>query len=348
MTITSSPHLAPDDVARHTFASVRRGFDPSEVRDYLESLAVGPPGPWPSGRTSSSERLGRRRGAGGQPGHRRRPCSTTALGKETARVLQSAHEAAAEMVANAEAEATRLRTEAEAEVEQRRSDTEVPAGPDQPTRCWRRDWPKRGRSLCNSGPNSRRPRLSTRCGPMPRSCWSEARNRGPGHGRGGTGSSGPGARRPVQAPEGAPRPDRAATGRPRAARRDGQRRSAFDRRIAEDLFNAENDARLAAEVAGRDAARATRRRDARRSSPPSLLAEERAGRDRGRGRRPNRIDDVGPERSLADGARGGRGWRWGARRPTVEQVDALFAKLRAAQDEPADVTPAETDASSGH
>ena len=28
MTITSSPHLAPDDVARHTFASVRRGFDP--------------------------------------------------------------------------------------------------------------------------------------------------------------------------------------------------------------------------------------------------------------------------------------------------------------------------------
>ena len=29
MTISSSPHLAPDDVARHTFASVRRGFDPA-------------------------------------------------------------------------------------------------------------------------------------------------------------------------------------------------------------------------------------------------------------------------------------------------------------------------------
>ena len=41
MTITSSPHLAPDDVARHTFASVRRGFDPTEVRDYLESIATG-------------------------------------------------------------------------------------------------------------------------------------------------------------------------------------------------------------------------------------------------------------------------------------------------------------------
>ncbi|HEX7459825.1 MAG TPA: DivIVA domain-containing protein, partial [Acidimicrobiales bacterium] len=41
LTITSSPHLAPDDVSRHTFASVRRGFDPTEVRDYLESIATG-------------------------------------------------------------------------------------------------------------------------------------------------------------------------------------------------------------------------------------------------------------------------------------------------------------------
>ena len=41
MTITSLSHLAPDEVARHTFASVRRGFDPTEVRDYLESVAAG-------------------------------------------------------------------------------------------------------------------------------------------------------------------------------------------------------------------------------------------------------------------------------------------------------------------
>ncbi len=53
MTITSSPHLAPDEVARHTFASVRRGFDPGEVRDYLESIAAGLRA-WPSGSTSSS------------------------------------------------------------------------------------------------------------------------------------------------------------------------------------------------------------------------------------------------------------------------------------------------------
>ncbi len=41
VTISSSSHLAPDDVARHTFATVRRGFDPDEVRAYLESLAAG-------------------------------------------------------------------------------------------------------------------------------------------------------------------------------------------------------------------------------------------------------------------------------------------------------------------
>ena len=41
MSITSSSHLAPDDVARHTFGSVRRGFDPNEVRAYLESIAMG-------------------------------------------------------------------------------------------------------------------------------------------------------------------------------------------------------------------------------------------------------------------------------------------------------------------
>ncbi len=41
MTISSSSHLAPDDVARHSFGSVRRGYDTSEVRAYLESIAAG-------------------------------------------------------------------------------------------------------------------------------------------------------------------------------------------------------------------------------------------------------------------------------------------------------------------
>ncbi len=40
LSISSSSHLTPDDVARHSFGTVRRGFDPNEVRAYLESLAV--------------------------------------------------------------------------------------------------------------------------------------------------------------------------------------------------------------------------------------------------------------------------------------------------------------------
>ena len=40
LSISSSSHLTPDDVARHSFGTVRRGFDPNEVRAFLESLAV--------------------------------------------------------------------------------------------------------------------------------------------------------------------------------------------------------------------------------------------------------------------------------------------------------------------
>jgi len=115
LTITSSPHLAPDDVARHTFASVRRGFDPTEVRDYLESLA--------SGLRGLAEREQELRDALAAAEERAAnpviddTMLTTAVGKETARVLQSAHDAAAEMVANAEAESTRLVSEAQAESE---------------------------------------------------------------------------------------------------------------------------------------------------------------------------------------------------------------------------------------
>ncbi|MGA2838360.1 MAG: DivIVA domain-containing protein, partial [Acidimicrobiales bacterium] len=94
MTITSSPHLVPDDVARHTFASVRRGFDPAEVRDYLESIATGLRG--------HAERMQQLQDALAEAEERAAnpviddTMLTSAVGKETARVLQSAHDAAAE------------------------------------------------------------------------------------------------------------------------------------------------------------------------------------------------------------------------------------------------------------
>jgi DivIVA domain-containing protein len=113
--ITSSSHLAPDDVARHTFGSVRRGFDPNEVRAYLESLAVGLRG------LAEQENQLLQQLADAE--HRAAnpvlddASLTEALGTETARVLRSAHEAAAEIVAKAEAESHRQLTEAEEQIE---------------------------------------------------------------------------------------------------------------------------------------------------------------------------------------------------------------------------------------
>ena len=123
MSISSSSHLAPDDVARHSFGSVRRGFDPNEVRAYLESIAAGLRG--------VAEREHQLLQELADAEHRAahpvldEPTLTAALGTETARVLHSAHEVATEMVAKSEAEANRLLTEAREEIQQHRVQTEA-------------------------------------------------------------------------------------------------------------------------------------------------------------------------------------------------------------------------------
>ena len=110
MSISSSSHLAPDDVARHTFGSVRRGFDPNEVRAYLESIAAALKGIGDREQQLLQELA--------EAEHRAahpvldEPTLTAALGTETARVLHSAHEAAAELVAKSEAESNRMLDEA--------------------------------------------------------------------------------------------------------------------------------------------------------------------------------------------------------------------------------------------
>ena len=114
MTISSSSHLAPDEVARHTFATTRRGFEPDEVRAYLESIAKGL-------RALADREHEFRREL--EEAERRvanpvinEETLTAALGQETARVLHSAHEASNEMLAKAEAEADRLLTDARQEI----------------------------------------------------------------------------------------------------------------------------------------------------------------------------------------------------------------------------------------
>ena len=72
LSITSSPHLAPDDVARHTFGSVRRGFDPSRGPG-LSRVARRRAARARRAGEGAAAGAGRRRAPGGQPGPRRAP-----------------------------------------------------------------------------------------------------------------------------------------------------------------------------------------------------------------------------------------------------------------------------------
>jgi DivIVA domain-containing protein len=114
LSISSSSSLSPDEVARHTFGAVRRGFDPGEVRTYLDHVA--------DALRVAAEREIELRHQLAEAEHRAanpvldEATLTSALGQETARVLQSAHNASHEMVTKAEAEAGRLLTEAQDEI----------------------------------------------------------------------------------------------------------------------------------------------------------------------------------------------------------------------------------------
>jgi DivIVA domain-containing protein len=113
LTISSTSRLSPDEIGRRTFATARRGFEPSEVRAFLEQVA--------RDLAAAIEREQELRELLAQAEHRAQnpvideSTLTTALGHETARVLKSAHEAAADITSRAEAEATRMVTEAEEE-----------------------------------------------------------------------------------------------------------------------------------------------------------------------------------------------------------------------------------------
>jgi len=126
LTISSSTRLHPDEVARHTFGTTRRGFDPAEVRTYLEAVA--------REMVAAADREHELRRAVAEAEHRAahpvldEATLTASLGQETARVLRSAHDASADLVAKAEAEAARMRSEAQEEADKLRARTEQSAG----------------------------------------------------------------------------------------------------------------------------------------------------------------------------------------------------------------------------
>lgn len=120
--ISSTSRIGADEVARKTFATARRGFEPTEVRAFLEDVA--------RELTAASEREEQMRKQVADAEERAahpvldEDMLTTALGEETARVLRAAREAANDVVHRAEAESSELIQRAEQRESQSRADAE--------------------------------------------------------------------------------------------------------------------------------------------------------------------------------------------------------------------------------
>jgi len=114
--------LSPDELRRHSFNNSFRGFDPGEVRELLDAVAV------------ELERLIRSEGALRTELREARQSAasprldeatlTAALGNEAAQILHSAHEASAELRKKAEENATRVLREAQQAADSLRASSE--------------------------------------------------------------------------------------------------------------------------------------------------------------------------------------------------------------------------------
>jgi DivIVA domain-containing protein len=314
MTITSSPLLAPDDVARHTFTTVRRGFDPKEVRSYLESLA--------HGLSSLAERehelledlAATERRA--QNPVLDEATLVAALGQQTARVLHSAHEVADEQLTKAKEEAERLVSDATEQAQAARASaeseaTERIAAIEADAERLVAEATERSSALIE-GAQRDSDELRTRAKEECRSMVEEAQQL-----RARVLADLASRRRLLHA-----QIEQLRAGRERLAETiDGVRRSVDG--IAEDLFTAEDNAREAAEVAG--LAAAARADD----EPPDDLTELlRAVAD---------ATDVDVDVDVE------------ANDQEAGKVDALFAKLRAGHDgeEPEEEGPGAAESGAG-
>ena len=330
--ITSSSHLAPDEVARHTFGSVRRGFDPNEVRAYLESLAVGLRG-LAERETELLQEIADAEHRAANP-VLDDAALTAALGTETARVLHSAHEAAAEILANAESEADRILTAAHEDIEENRTRTEARLAEQ------------------TAAADAEAGELLERTNQQAAAELDRARNEADdllGHAREQCQAmvdEAQGLRTRVLADLARRRKvlhaqiEQLRAGRERLAETVQDVRRSVDT-IAEDLFAAEDNARLAAEEAGRQAA--GRPDEGTPEEVAALLLAEEAeaiagAEGAGTTEDPVQPDPEAPEPGGQDEAADGAvtvADNAGGESP----VDALFAKIRAAREEESDTQP---------
>lgn len=120
--VGSGSSLSPEEVAHRGFASTFRGFDPAEVRAFLEKVA----GEMRHLRDRYHETDRLRREAENRAAHPTLDEATLAgaLGEETARILRSAQEAAADIKAKAEENVERILAEAHEQAARLRAESE--------------------------------------------------------------------------------------------------------------------------------------------------------------------------------------------------------------------------------
>src|SRR6516164_713270 len=119
----SSSRISTGDIARHSFAVVRRGFDTDEVRSYLQSVA----------RTieAMEEREQELRAAIAEAEERAahpvvdEATLTASLGQHSAQILRHAHEEAARIVAQAQESAASMLRETQSQVDELQARTEA-------------------------------------------------------------------------------------------------------------------------------------------------------------------------------------------------------------------------------
>ena len=119
----SSSRIATGDIAQHSFAVVRRGFDPDEVRSYLQSVSrslEALEGREEELRTALAE-------AEERAAHPvvDEATLTTSLGQHSAQILRHAHEEAARIVVQAQEGAATLLRETQSQVDELQARTEA-------------------------------------------------------------------------------------------------------------------------------------------------------------------------------------------------------------------------------
>ena len=119
----SSSRISTGDIARHSFAVVRRGFDTDEVRSYLQSVA--------RSIEALEEREQELRAALAEAEERAahpvvdEATLTTSLGQHSAQILRHAHEQAASTVAQAQETAANLLRDTQSQVDELQARTEA-------------------------------------------------------------------------------------------------------------------------------------------------------------------------------------------------------------------------------